>query len=352
MSFSKASLGSVARPFALLLVLALAAGGSGCASAPGGVSAFAATGTQSAGKTGIAAEPTLTAVTTRNAVKGARAKPWFGAQRANPSNVRVHLSAPSDGTFAAVGLGDWSIKSVEPVPVGESFSAGPVRRDVLVYIHGFNQSFETAALDAARLSDGLAFRGETMLFSWPSKNSLMNYIYDRESALWSRDALEGMLDELIADSSVGRVHIVAHSMGTMVAVEALRQLYDRRGAAASSRFGAIVLASPDIDIDSFTSSVARVGSLARNITVLTVANDRALGAMRDMAGGVTRVGIAETARLDALGVRVIDASNLAGGGLNHDLFLTNAEVRQAIRRFIVEAGSPAASPTVTSSAIQ
>ncbi|MFZ5691428.1 MAG: alpha/beta hydrolase [Pseudomonadota bacterium] len=341
MPFAIHPTGSVARPIALLLLLVFVAGSSGCATAPGGVSAFAATGAQ-AGKSGIAAEPVLIALTTRNAVKGASARPWFGSQRANqPSNVRVHLSAPSEGAFAAVGLGDWSIKSVEPIPVGESFSAAPVRRDVLVYIHGFNQSFETAALDAARLSDGLAFPGETMLFSWPSKNSLMNYIYDRESALWSRDALEGMFDELIADSSVGRVHIVAHSMGTMVAVEALRQLYDRRGAGAASRFGAIVLASPDIDMDSFTSSVARVGSLARKITVLTVANDRALGAMRDMAGGVTRVGIAEKERLEALGIRVIDASGYAGGGLNHDLFLTNAQVRQDIRRFIADAASPA-----------
>jgi esterase/lipase superfamily enzyme len=342
MFVSSRSPGSVARPVVLLFALGLfAAGASGCATAPGAASAFASTGTLPAGKSAIAAEPTLTVVTTRNAVKGARAKPWFGTQRANqPSNVRVHLSAPSEGAFAAVGLSDWSIKSVEAVPIGESFSAGPARRDVLVYIHGFNQSFETAALDAARLSDGLAFRGETMLFSWPSKNSLMNYIYDRESALWSRDALEGMLDELVADASVGRIHIVAHSMGTMVAVEALRQLSDRRGTAIAGRFGAIVLASPDIDMDSFTSSVARFGALARQITVLTVANDRALGAMRDMAGGVTRVGIAETARLDALGIRVIDASNLAGGGLNHDLFLTNAEVQQVLRRFIADAASP------------
>ena len=62
--------------------------------------------------------------------------------------------------------------------------------------------------------------------------------------------------------------------------------------------------------------------------------DRALGAMSNMAGGVTRVGAAERGQLDALGVRVIDASQLAGGGLNHDLFLTNTEVRQVIRQFI------------------
>jgi esterase/lipase superfamily enzyme len=180
-----------------------------------------------------------------------------------------------------------------------------------------------------------------MLFSWPSRNSVLNYIYDRESALWSRDALEGMMDELIADPSVGTVHVVAHSMGTMVAVEALRQLYDRRGAAMTKRIGAIVLASPDLDIDGFTSSIARVGALSRKITVLTVAHDRALAAMRDMAGGVTRVGIAEKARLEALGIRVIDASDYAGGGLNHDLFLSNGQVRQAISRFLAEATPPA-----------
>ncbi len=231
--------------------------------------------TQTPAAAGITANPTLTAVTTRSAVKGAKAKPWFGTQRANqPSNVRIQLSSPNDGAFSAIGIGDWSIKTVESVPFGESFSAGPGRRDVLVYVHGFNQTFETAALDAARLSDGLKFSGDTMLFSWPSKNSLLNYIYDRESALWSRDALEDMLDQLLADSSVGTIHIVAHSMGTMVTVEALRQLYDRRAATMASRIGAVVLASPDIDMDGFKSSITRVGGFSRKITVLTVANDR------------------------------------------------------------------------------
>lgn len=333
---------ALARCCALLVGLAgLAVGVSGCSTSPGGPAAFAATTTQAPAQAGIAANPTLIAVTTRNAVKGARSKPWFGSQRANqPSNVRIEMSSPADGMFSAVGIGDWSIKTVEAVPVGESFAAAVGRRDVLVYVHGFNQTFETAALDAARLSDGLKFRGETMLFSWPSKNSLLNYIYDRESALWSRDALEGMFDQLIADPSVGTIHIVAHSMGTMVTVEALRQLYDRRGASMANRFGAVVLASPDIDMDGFRSSITRLGGFSRKVTVLTVANDRALGAMRDMAGGVTRVGIAEKAQLEAMGLRVIDASEYAGGGLNHDLFLTNGQVRQVIRRVIDESGPP------------
>src|SRR5256885_2189020 len=83
--------------------------------------------------------------------------------------------------------------------------------------------------NAARLSNGIRFRGETMVFSWPSKAQLFDYGYDRESAMWSRDALEQVLSGLITSPAVGRVHIVAHSVGTMLTMEAIRQIYDRHG---------------------------------------------------------------------------------------------------------------------------
>ena len=51
-------------------------------------------------------------------------------------------------------------------------------------------------------------------------------------------------------------------------------------------------------------------------------------------GGVARVGSAEKARLEQLGLRVIDASQQGWGLINHDLFLTNSEVRQVVRRAI------------------
>ena len=87
--------------------------------------------------------------------------------------------------------------------IGDLLPPGSGMRDVLLYVHGFNQTFETAALDAARLSDGIGFRGETMVFSWPSKAKLFDYGYDRESAMWSRDALEQVLSGLITSPAVG-----------------------------------------------------------------------------------------------------------------------------------------------------
>jgi esterase/lipase superfamily enzyme len=137
----------------------------------------------------------------------------------------------------------------------------------------------------------------------------------------------------MASPITGRIHIVAHSIGTMLTMEALRQIYARLPA-AGERIGAVVFASPDIDLDVFTSSVARIGPLAGKITVVTATNDRALAVSGFLAGGITRVGAAEKAKLARLGLRVIDASAQGWGIINHDLFLSNAKVRQVIRRAI------------------
>src|ERR1700680_1762037 len=113
------------------------------------------------------------------------------------------------------------------------------------------------------------------------------------------------------------------------------------GEEAANRVGAVVFASPDIDLDGFSSSVQRIGHLARKIIVVTAANDRALAVSRWMAGGITRVGAAETAQLERMGMRVIDASRQGWGIINHDLFLSNAQLRNVIRGALDEpAGAP------------
>ena len=128
MAFPVRPVNALARTCLLFLGLAgIAAGLGGCATSPDGLSAFASAAP--APSSGITASPSVVAVTTRNAVNGARSKPWFGSQRANQaSNVRIEMSPPADGAFSAVGLSDWSIKRVRAIPVGESFSAGIGRR--------------------------------------------------------------------------------------------------------------------------------------------------------------------------------------------------------------------------------
>jgi esterase/lipase superfamily enzyme len=293
----------------------------------------------------IVQSPTLLLATTRKPVGGGRTKPWYGPERAPSMTVaRVKLTPPDDGRFslASVGLVDWQIENIEALSqVGDLIPTTVGGRDVLLYVHGYNTTFETAVLDAARLSDGIKFVGDTMVFSWPSRASLLDYGYDRESALWSRDALQQVFDSLVGNQVVGHVHIVAHSIGTMLTMEALRQLYAQQGETTVNRIGSIVFASPDIDMDGFASSVKRIGPLAGKITVVTSTADRALAVSRWIAGGITRVGAAEGAQLTRMGIRVIDASKQGWGIINHDLFLSNTQVRKVIRNAID--GNPGAS---------
>jgi len=283
----------------------------------------------------ISARPTLLVATTRKPVNGARARPWYGPERASAMSVaRLKLTPPDDSRFSlsSVGLVDWRVAAVDPAPqVGDLIGQATSGRNVLIYVHGFNQTFEASALDAARLSDGIRFSGETVVFSWPSRAKLLDYGYDRESAMWSRDAFDQLLEGLLASPTIGRINIVAHSIGTMLTMEALRQLYAKHGDAAADRIGAVVFASPDIDVDVFSASVERIGPLAGKITVVAATNDRALAVSRWVNGSTTRVGAAEKAQLEKLGLRVIDASQQGWGIINHDLFLSNAGIRQVIR---------------------
>ena len=128
-------------------------------------------------------------------------------------------------------------------------------------------------------------------------------------------------------------------MGSMLTIEGLRQIHARHADRAADKMGAIVFASPDIDVGIFSSSVGRLRGLAQRMTIVTAADDRAL-ALAGKVAGTTRVGSAEKAKLEALGLTVIDATGLGWGILNHDLVLHNARVQELIERAIAASKSP------------
>src|SRR6516165_4675568 len=137
----------------------------------------------------------------------------------------------------------------------------------------------------------------TMVFSWPSKAELLNYAYDRDSEMFSRDCFERVLSSIVSAPGAGRIHIVAHSMGTMLALESLRQLYARYGDTVAGRIGAVVFAAPDIDMDVFSSAVSRIGRArhagtgparrARAIRRRTRSHAHARTRRGDVAGGAS-----------------------------------------------------------------
>src|SRR5271166_5224774 len=88
---------------------------------------------------------------------------------------------------------------------------------VLIFVHGYNTRFEEAVYKFAQIVHDARVDVAPVLFTWPSGGSLVDYVYDRDSAMYSRDAFEAVLQALVDDRNVG-FSILAHSMGNYLAV--------------------------------------------------------------------------------------------------------------------------------------
>lgn len=202
----------------------------------------------------------------------------------------------------------------------------------LLFIHGYRTRFDSAIYRTAQIVHDAHYTGVPVLFTWASAGRTVDYLYDNNSATIGRDGLERTL-EMLVDSGATRIDIVAHSMGTWVLMEALRQLAikgDRQ--AYTRRLGNVVLASPDIDVDVFRSQMRRIGTPERPFVLLTSQDDRALRASSIIAGNRPRVGdYSDAEKLAELGVVVVNVSDLQSGDpLNHARFADNPVLVQLL----------------------
>jgi len=204
------------------------------------------------------------------------------------------------------------------------------KRDVLIYVHGYNTNTTSAILQVAQFVEDTGYHGVPLLFTWASSANTLKYVYDVNSALVARDDLVSMLDT-IELSAVEGYDIVAHSMGTFLVMEASRQVMMTTGLNASGKVRNVILAAPDIDVDLFKKQIELIPEDQRNIVVLVSNDDKALRASQRVAGGVSRVGLSQVEQLTELGVLAIDLSEAdEPGTLSHSKFKNSPEVVQII----------------------
>ena len=161
---------------------------SGCGTADAPViGAVAATGA-------LARSPTLLIATTRKPEKSGE-KPWFTGERGRGlAFAEARIGTPDRslvGRLAAVVASGWSVDSVGPVKsegAGRAFADAAMGRDVLLYVHGYRESFETAAVSAAELADGVGFRGAAGVFTALRRRHLRLRARPRERAMVARRA--------------------------------------------------------------------------------------------------------------------------------------------------------------------
>lgn len=235
---------------------------------------------------------------------------------------------------------EFATLSVTPTDHDQSlawFEAQKSEGHVLIFVHGFNVPFDSAVYHFAQLVHDAAPKAAPVLFTWPSKGRVTAYVYDRESANYSRDALEDVLRLAARSPDVHEVTIFAHSMGTWLAMEALRQYAIREGR-VDPKIDNVVLAAPDLDVDVFFRQFATLGQERPHFTFLISRDDHALQVSRMLAGGVTRVGAVDISqepyrsKLEQTpDITVLDMTKLkTGDRVNHSKFAASPQVVQLL----------------------
>ena len=190
-------------------------------------------------------------------------------------------------------------------------------REVVVFIHGFNNTVGDGVYRLAQMDHDLKLDGIPVHYSWPSAANPLGYVRDRDSALFARDGLARMLDD-IAAAGARSVILIAHSMGSFLTMETLAWMAQNGRHPGFGRIGGVVLLSPDIDVELFKAQAAAVGELPQPFFIFTSSRDRALALSARLTGERDRLGslssIDEVADLE---VAVIDVSNVSDAASSH-----------------------------------
>jgi esterase/lipase superfamily enzyme len=161
-----------------------------------------------------------------------------------------------------------------------------------------------------------------------------DYTWDMTANDWSVPHLRSFLESVASRTGAHTVHLIAHSMGNRVLVNALSGMTNR----GAPRFQQIMLTAPDIDAGTFVELADTVKSHAGHVTLYASSHDRALLASMKV-NGAPRAGEAGKNIVIVDGIDTIDASALDTGFLGHSYYADNRSVLTDIYN-LLRSGDP------------
>jgi esterase/lipase superfamily enzyme len=161
---------------------------------------------------------------------------------------------------------------------------------VLLYVHGYRETFPSTAKDTVQMAALTQFDGPIIQYSWPSQGQLLSYAVDETNMYWDERNFRNFLTKLARAEWVKEIVIVSHSLGARLIIPAVEYVDRTSTNADSSNISNIILASPDVDREDFERDIAeevlalrRVNN-DRRITVYASLNDKALAVSRAVHG--------------------------------------------------------------------
>jgi esterase/lipase superfamily enzyme len=210
------------------------------------------------------------------------------------------------------------------------------KKEVYLYIHGFNTGHDGAVMTIAEIWHFLGREGVPIAYSWPAgEGTLRAYGYTEQSGQFTVFHLKQIIRLIASCPEVEKINIVAHSRGTDVGTTAVRELFIETRASGETKefkFGTVVLAAADLDIDVVIQRLAteRIGRAVDRTVLYLHSGDEALSLSNWLTGGFMRLGDATSKIFDkeeletlrhSTRLQVIDAQiNKDLGSFDHNYF--------------------------------
>ncbi|MEO0497246.1 MAG: alpha/beta hydrolase [Pseudomonadota bacterium] len=234
--------------------------------------------------------------------------------------------------FAAVRGAYFKTEQTFINAVNAQLAANPeYNGEVMIFVHGYNTSFAEGVFRGAQFHTDWKLPAVPVHFSWPSAASAAGYVYDKESVLYSRDGFARFL-ELMGQTNAKSIVLLAHSMGTHLTMETLRQLAISGRRDVLQRLAMVALISPDIDQAVFNTQFEAISPTPFPMVAVVSGDDRAL-AVSSRLQRDRRLGTgANKQDLIDKGIAVIDLTGVSDGdGTNHSKFATSATFIQLVQ---------------------
>ncbi len=212
-------------------------------------------------------------------------------------------------------------------------------RQAMVFIHGYNVSFENAVKRTAQIAYDLKFAGAPICYSWSSHGALSNYTRDLANADATVVALQSFLQETVRRTGNSTIHLVAHSMGNRALLQALDRIAIGNPQ-TPKLFGQLVMAAPDVSVHDFRSRFADAAmKLAKSVTLYASSRDKALLASTEIHGH-DRAGMAGENLVVIDGMDTIDVSEIDTSLIGHSYYGDHPELIRDLQA-LVELSQPA-----------
>jgi esterase/lipase superfamily enzyme len=206
---------------------------------------------------------------------------------------------------------------------------------LIVYIHGFNNTFATAAHRAAIFAHELQpdAAERPAIYSWASASKLLVYAKDEETALLNQENIRRFLTGLHRDDVTTPAVLIGHSLGARALTYGLRDIFLIRAGQVDPRrpmFAHLILLEPDVNRLYFRQNIVRARALCGHVTVYASSRDHALG-LSTFLHNYPRLG--ELSDTLAGKIDVIDASAVRSDlfGHSYDRPVLFEDIRALIR---------------------